>query len=87
MIQLQCTLFSNQGYKPMSTVVSVESVQYYNEHAQEVKTQAIQKICIQRHMNKYHLIEYGYTKIKVRRYEPEDKSTNDKQRGKSVVVV
>lgn len=39
MIQLQITLFDkNNRYKPISTLVNVESVRYYNEHSTEVKT-------------------------------------------------
>lgn len=69
MITLQCTLFSSNGYRPMSTLVNVDSVSYYNQHSKEVKAEAIQRICAKRYMNKYHLKQYGYDKIKVRVYQ------------------
>ena len=46
MIQLQVTLFDKSNkYKPISTIVKVESISYYKEHSQEVRHQAIVKIC------------------------------------------
>lgn len=78
MIQLQCTLFSNKGYKPMSTVLSIESIQYFHAHKKEVQTQAIQKICAQRYISRYHLKEYGYCKFKARLYKQENENVNEK---------
>ena len=50
MIQLQVTLFDkNNQYKPVSTLVNVESVSYYNSHIKEVQQQAIIKICQKRY--------------------------------------
>ena len=35
MIQIQLTLYSESGkYRPMSTIVEVESIAYYNAHKQ-----------------------------------------------------
>lgn len=72
MIDLQCTLFSTTGkYKPMSTIVKVESVAYYNAHKSEVQTRAIQKICAQRNTEWWCLKRDGFTKMKVRVYDKE----------------
>lgn len=72
MINLQCTLFSTTGkYKPMSTIVKVESVAYYNAHKLEVQTRAIQNICAQRNTEWWCLKRDGFTKIKVRVYDKE----------------
>lgn len=72
MIDLQCTLFSTTGkYKPMSTIVKVESVAYYKAHKTEVQTRAIQKICIQRKTEPWCLKRDGFTRMKVRVYDKE----------------
>lgn len=68
-VTLQITLFdSHNKYKPMSTLIKVESIQYYKEHEQEVRTQAIQKICNQRYLTGKELKRLGYNRIKVRNY-------------------
>ena len=72
MIDLQCTLFSTTGkYKPMSTIVKVESVAYYNAHKSEIQTRAIQKICAQRNTEWWCLKRDGFTRMKVRVYDKE----------------
>ena len=68
-ITLQVTLFDITGkYKPISTLIEVESVEYYKEHSKEVKQKAIQKICNQRYLSGKELVKLGYKKIKVRNY-------------------
>ena len=68
-IIIQVTLFDKQNkHKPVSTLVEVESVKYFNEHSQEVKTKAIQKICNKRYWTGQDLKKYGYTSVKVRNY-------------------
>lgn len=78
---LQFTLFSATGnYKPMSTLLEVESVRYYNEHTKEVQEKAIKKICIKRNTTPQDLKRYGYTKIKVRVYDKEKIEQEKKER-------
>lgn len=68
-IIIQVTLFDMNGkYKPISTLIEVESVEYYKEHSKECKQKAIQKICNQRYLSGKELVKLGYTKIKVRNY-------------------
>ncbi len=68
-IIIQVTLFDVTGkYKPISTLIEVESIDYYKEHSKEVKQKAIQKICNQRYLSGKELVKLGYTKIKVRNY-------------------
>ena len=40
MIQIQISLFSDSGYKPMSTIVTVGSAQEWRDHQKEIKKQA-----------------------------------------------
>ena len=68
-IIIQITLFSTTGkYKPISTLLEVESVAWYKEHAKECKEKAIRKICLQRDWTIRDLLYYGYTSLKVRNY-------------------
>ncbi len=81
MIQLQITLFDkNNRYKPISTLVNVESVRYYNEHSAEVKTQGIIKICQKRGWTQRELKAYNYTTCKVRIYDKEKIEKENKER-------
>lgn len=66
---IQITLFDVNGkYKPISTLIEVESVEYYKQHSKECKERAFQKICNQRLLTGKELIKLGYTKVKVRNY-------------------
>lgn len=68
-ILIQVTLFDVTGkYKPLSTLIEVESVEYYKKHAKECKERAIQKICNQKYLSGKELVKLGYKKIKVRNY-------------------
>lgn len=81
MIQLQITLFDkNNRYKPVSTLVNVESARYYNTHSTEVKTQGIIKICQKRGWTQRELKEYNYTTCKVRVYDKEKIEKENKER-------
>lgn len=81
MVQIQLTLYSNTGkYKPMSTIVEVESVAYYNTHKQEVQQRAIQRISVQRKMDVWAMKKYGYNQIKARVYDKEKIDRENKER-------
>lgn len=81
MIQLQITLFDKSNkYKPISTIVKVESISYYKEHSQEVRHQAIVKICQKRYWTIKDLQKYNYTTCKVRVYDKERIEKENKER-------
>lgn len=66
---IQITLFDvNNKYKPVSTIIEVESVDWFREHVKECKLTAIKKICLQRGWTGKQLLELGYKKIKARNY-------------------
>ena len=66
---IQISLFDVTGkYKPVSTLIEVESVAWYKEHEKECRQKAIQKICLQRNWTGKELLKLGYKKIKVRNY-------------------
>lgn len=82
-ITLQITLFDSTGkYKPLSTLINVESVEYFKAHSTEIKTQAIQKICNQRYLSGKELAKLGYTTIKVRNYTLYQQIKNKEKVGK-----
>jgi hypothetical protein len=69
-ITLQFTLFDVTGkYKPISTLVKVESMKWFREHYEEVKQNALQKICNQRRISGRELAKLGYSKLKIRNYD------------------
>ena len=70
MIKIQVTLFDVENrYKPVSTLIEVESVSYYNEHAKEELNRAIKYIRQKRGWTIAQLREYGYTDYKIRVYK------------------
>lgn len=72
MIKMQFTLVSNTGkYRPMSTILEIESAEYYLANKKAVQKRAIEKICKQRMIDGRFLKEYGYTAIKTREYDKE----------------
>lgn len=76
-VTLQFTLFDTTGkYRPISTLVKVESIKWFREHEQETKIKAIQQICNQRRLSGKELAKLGYTKLKVRNYDLFLKSKN-----------
>lgn len=69
MIELQVTLFDVKNeFKPISTLIEVESVEEYKKNPNFYKMKAVQKICNKRYITGKELQEMGYTRIKVRNY-------------------
>lgn len=69
---MQLTIFDKEGhYKPISTIVEVESVDYYKANKSKVQSIAIQNICHNRCISFKELQKQGYTVIKAREYDKE----------------
>lgn len=69
MIELQVTLFDIKNeFKPISTLIKVESIEEYKKNPSFYKMQAVQKICNKRYISGKELQKMGYTRIKVRNY-------------------
>lgn len=80
-ITLQVTLFDVTGrYRPLSTLISIESMEYYKANASKVHVRAIQKICAQRYTSWDSLKKSGYAKLKVREYNKEKIVAEQKER-------
>lgn len=69
MITLQFTLFSTTGkYKPVTTLIKVDSVQQYNKNKHKYQQRAITKMCAEKHTTWWALKSNSFTKLKVRVY-------------------
>jgi hypothetical protein len=77
---IQVTLISNQGYKPVSTLVEVPSKQYIIDNKKKIQEDGIIKICNKRYWSNRELTQYGYTKTKMRVYDKEKIEQENKER-------
>ena len=69
-MKLQVTLFATNGkYKPISTLINVESMEDYEQNKRKYQEKAILNICHNRRTTWKELQDDSYTKIKVREYD------------------
>ena len=62
-MKIQITLFHKDNkYKPMSTILEVESMEYYEEHKAELQKKAMLNIGHQRYLTPQEIIKNGFTK-------------------------
>ena len=85
MIKMQVTLFDKESkYKPISTLIEVESIEEYNNNKKEYQQKAVRKIAAKRYLSISELKKQGYTTLKVREYTAErierDKKKNELKR-------
>ena len=79
-MKLQVTLFATNGkYRPISTLINIESMEDYNEHKREYQKKAILNICHNRRTTWEELQKDSYTKIKVREYDKDKISLQAKK--------
>lgn len=72
MIKMQVTLFDKENkYRPISTLIEVESVDEYNNNKQEYLHKAIGKIAAKRYLSIAELKKQGFTQVKAREYTAE----------------
>ena len=70
-MRIQITLYSKTGkYRPISTVVSVESIEWAKAHKKELQERGVAKICAERKTDIWALQRDGFTLIKMRVYQP-----------------
>lgn len=70
-VQVQITLVSKSGYRPLSTLIEVESWEAYQQNKQAYQQKAVTSILAKRHMTIRDVRRYGYTQIKARVYDKE----------------
>lgn len=73
-MKFQITLFCTTGkYRPISTLVEAESIEEFNANFAKYKKQALSNICAQRYKDGKNLFESGYTQMKWRIYDKEER--------------
>lgn len=80
MLQVQISLFSNKGYRPLSTIVTVESVEEWNKNKKQIKMKAVATMCAKRRLTRADLEKYGYNEIRSRQYDKEKIEQEKKER-------
>ena len=74
--QYQITLISNNGYKPVSTIVTRRD----EKTSAELKATGIKKIAQKRFWTNEDLKKYGYTTCKIREYDKAKIEQENKER-------
>lgn len=73
MVTIQVTLFDpNNHYKPVSSLITVESIEVFKTSKAQIAQEGIIKICQKRYWTKKDLKKYGYKECKVRVYKEEE---------------
>lgn len=72
MFKLQVTMISNKGYRPVSAIVDVPSVNDFKTNPLKYRNDGVVKICAKRGWSWQRVQEYGYdSEIKMRVYDKE----------------
>lgn len=72
MFQLQVTMISNKGYRPVSTLVNVPSVKEFKNNPKKYRDEGVVRICAKRRWKWSDVKSFGYdSEIKVRVYDKE----------------
>lgn len=72
MFQLQVTMMSNKGFKPVSTLVNVPSVAEFKANPKKYRDEGVFRICSKRKWRWSDVKQYGYdSEIKMRVYNKE----------------
>lgn len=73
-MKIQMTLFCTTGkYKPISTLVEAESLEEFKANFAKYKKKALSNICAQRYKDGKNLLDSGYTQMKWRIYDKEER--------------
>ena len=68
----QVTLFDPQGhYKPVSALVTINTIEEIKTNKQKIAKEGIIKICQKRYWTQKDLKKFGYKECKVRLYQKE----------------
>lgn len=82
MIKMQVTLFDKDNkYRPLSTLIDVESIEEFQENKKQYLKKAIEKIAAKKYLSISELKKQGFTLLKTREYTAErierDKKKNE----------
>ena len=71
-MKAQVTLFDKNGkYRPVSTLVKIDSKEDFIKRKEEIKNEGIKKIMNKRGWTRRELIEYNFLTCKIRIYPEE----------------
>lgn len=79
-MQIQITLISESGYRPLSTLINCESWAEYQSNKKAYQQKAVLAMLAKRHMTLRDLRKYGYTEIRARVYDKERIEAENKAR-------
>lgn len=80
-MKIQITLYSTTGkYKPLSTTVEAESVEEFKRNFKTYKRTALSNICARWYKDGNALIRGGYTQMKWRIYDKQERIAYQKQK-------
>lgn len=68
-MQIQVTIISESGYRPLSELIEVTSWADYIANKIAYQQKAVTKMLAKRHMTVRDMRKYGYTQIKARVYD------------------
>ena len=86
-MKLQVTLFATNGkYRPISTIIEVESMEDYEHNKAQYQKQAILNICHKRRITWNRLKNDSYTNVKVREYNIEKIEQEKNQKIKTNLI-
>lgn len=71
-MQVQITLISNNGRRPLNAIIECQSWVDYQEHKVVYREKAIARICANRYMSIADLKRYGYTTIQAKIYHKDN---------------
>lgn len=69
---IKVTVVSDKGRRPVSTLITVNSIADWNAHSKGYKQRALQNICAKKYWDSRDLKMYGYSKIKAEIYTPQE---------------
>lgn len=70
---IKVTIISDKGRRPVSALVTVDSIEDWNAHSKIYKQRALQNICARKYWDSRDLKMYGYSKIKAEVFNMPDK--------------
>lgn len=80
-MKIQVTLFSTTGkYRPMSCLVDAPTVEDFEKNFEMYKKKAITKIADQRYRDGDSLLKSGYTQLKWRIYDEQERKAYNKKK-------
>lgn len=81
-MKIQFTIYSDMGYRPMSTIVDVPDIRELEkpDRLKYWKKRALTRITAQRYKNGWDLLAHGYTNLKWRIYDETERKEYERKK-------